>query len=618
MTTACSSIFRKGILAAIAAAITLVPASTSGYSIKTHPRLTERAVQFYLEQNNNNNQVDPEALKLGSVNEDSPDIYIRSYNHFQNWEDNSGLWGFSSAADWAEGGELQRGQVPLDHFLNTDLLWTKPLKVFYEEALGDFGGGYPFGDQSWQQAIKNNNQQALGHIAHLEADLTVPAHVRMDPHAFLPAVVRQFADFELHEDSYEIWAANYPGAISELTPTQIPNYGSLRTFYDETSHFTGAHFSSDNRIDTARISSLERRVEDGATYYYDTIDGKDVPIARKGFLMPYVLDWRVLEEQWKISGTKGVEGIAGIITLYFEITNPTGDCIPNPVSHCVGNNVYVDDNCGNDTLYQQCGNSYSCQEGECNPISNNDYPDAGSECTPNPYLHCVDLWNAIFRNDRCGLDILVQQCTPSQTCQTDRCVTNNTCTPSSTLYCVGNSVYNNDGCGHDTVVQNCDTDQTCQSGSCRDNPPAEYVDSNTRLHWQVNVDRGPIDEYSAESYCQSIGWRLPTISELRSLIRGCATTVTGGSCEITNECNSFDHCNTGCQPCATGSGPDNGCYWPNQLQGTCSYYWTSTVDTFDTRSNWMVGFRNAQINSHLKGGSTNDEGSHSHYVRCVK
>ena len=139
MTTACSSIFRKSILAAITAAITLTPALTSGYSIKTHPRLTERAVQFYLEQNgNSNNRVDLDALKLGSVNEDSPDLYIRSYNHFENWEDKSGLWGFSSAADWAENGELQRGQVPLDHFLNTGLLWTKPLKYYYQEALGDF------------------------------------------------------------------------------------------------------------------------------------------------------------------------------------------------------------------------------------------------------------------------------------------------------------------------------------------------------------------------------------------------------------------------------------------------------------------------------------------------
>jgi len=59
------------------------------------------------------------------------------------------------------------------------------------------------------------------------------------------------------------------------------------------------------------------------------------------------------------------------------------------------------------------------------------------------------------------------------------------------------------------------------SGLTWQNPPTK-----TRMNWQAAVD-----------YCSSLtfaegGWRLPTIGELRTLIRGCVDTETSGNCGV--------------------------------------------------------------------------------------
>ncbi|HPQ72163.1 MAG TPA: DUF1566 domain-containing protein [bacterium] len=110
-----------------------------------------------------------------------------------------------------------------------------------------------------------------------------------------------------------------------------------------------------------------------------------------------------------------------------------------------------------------------------------------------------------------------------------------------------------------------------------------WTDPKTHLTWQVIPTDKPMNFLEAKDYCNGLSlaghddWRLPTISELRSLVRGCDRAVTGGSCGVTDTCRNWKK---GCQNigyCVGCGGQANGkCYWPAQIKGDCkkSTYWT--------------------------------------------
>jgi hypothetical protein len=69
-------------------------------------------------------------------------------------------------------------------------------------------------------------------------------------------------------------------------------------------------------------------------------------------------------------------------------------------------------------------------------------------------------------------------------------------------------------------------------------------DSATGLMWQKEIiKRKTWDE--GKKYCKDLtltgfsDWRLPTISELRTLVLGCPTSEIGGTCNVADDCNSF-------------------------------------------------------------------------------
>jgi hypothetical protein len=159
---------------------------------------------------------------------------------------------------------------------------------------------------------------------------------------------------------------------------------------------------------------------------------------------------------------------------------------------------------------------------------------------------------------------------------------------------------------------------TTDQGSTAD-PGSEggtWYDPSSGLTWQNPPLDGTRIWSNAKSYCSGLtmdsgGWRLPTISELRSLIRGCTATQTGGSCGVTESCLSYGSCrDSSCSGCLYNGGPSEGCYWPDELEGPCSWYWSSSaaVDPIDRA--WYVDFVSGFVDLVRIGA-----GSH---VRCVR
>ena len=141
----------------------------------------------------------------------------------------------------------------------------------------------------------------------------------------------------------------------------------------------------------------------------------------------------------------------------------------------------------------------------------------------------------------------------------------------------------------------------------------DWYDSSSGLTWQGGPSAFGMVWNDANIYCANLGsgWRLPTISELRGLIRGCSATQTGGSCGVTDSCRSDSACrDSSCQGCADGGGPASGCYWPSELSGDCVTYWSSSLETDYGSAAWAVGFSAGMVNMYT---STNNFG-----VRCVR
>jgi hypothetical protein len=141
------------------------------------------------------------------------------------------------------------------------------------------------------------------------------------------------------------------------------------------------------------------------------------------------------------------------------------------------------------------------------------------------------------------------------------------------------------------------------------------------LVWQRHAAPDAMNWSSAKQYCELItwagrkDWRLPSISELRSVIRGCPKTQNGGACRVTDRCPSTScWAQRDCYSCSSGGGPANGCYWPNEFTGKCSWYWSSSSSSYSYENDrygpaWNVCYDNGYIDY--------DNLYRRFYVRCV-
>ena len=139
-----------------------------------------------------------------------------------------------------------------------------------------------------------------------------------------------------------------------------------------------------------------------------------------------------------------------------------------------------------------------------------------------------------------------------------------------------------------------------------------WTDPDTGLMWQNGSQVGGTDYtwQGAKDYCASLSWagyhdwRLPDIDELRSLIRGCGPTETGGACGVTDGCLNLSCLNYSCEECDYMGGPGfRGIYWPPDVSGVDNGYWSSSpVADSDPGAWWFVAFDSAYIyDDHIYG-----------------
>jgi hypothetical protein len=140
--------------------------------------------------------------------------------------------------------------------------------------------------------------------------------------------------------------------------------------------------------------------------------------------------------------------------------------------------------------------------------------------------------------------------------------------------------------------------EDCAGGAGRYDPVSDIC-------WQEPPPSEVFVWQSALEYCEALqlggtdGWRPPTISELRSLIRGCPPMETGGACGVTDACAGAECWNDACAGCNYLAGPGpGGCYWDASLSGLCELYWSGSSD--GTSFPWYVDFGSAYLVSPYK------------------
>jgi len=269
----------------------------------------------------------------------------------------------------------------------------------------------------------------------------------------------------------------------------------------------------------------------------------------------------------------------GIIDLANVSTDCEHECIVNEctcVPKCAGKQ------CGDDGCDGSCG---SCDDD--NPCTSNSCSNGSCE-----YPNVTDG----------------KSCGSGNWCQSGSCE----CKPA----CSGKEC-GDDGCGGSCGT--CDSPQTytCGGGECVLRSGL-WVDSATGLVWQDPPTAGSKAWQAAKDFCSAntaglsgSGWRLPTISETRSLVRGCTKTVTNGACGVTDSCLIVSCWSiAGCSGCDPWGGTAGGCYWDEDLGGDCGMYWSSSPDGSNASNAWIQGYHDGGV---VTGGKTLNN-----KVRCVR
>ncbi len=137
------------------------------------------------------------------------------------------------------------------------------------------------------------------------------------------------------------------------------------------------------------------------------------------------------------------------------------------------------------------------------------------------------------------------------------------------------------------------------------------------VEWQDESPSGTYTWDDATTYCSNLqendrkDWRLPTIDQLRSIIRGNDQTEWGGDCEVDDNCLDEDCSSVDCAGLSGEGGPgEDGCYWKEEFDGDCLWYWSSSEVEDEDDEAWVVYFYSSAIETGNKSDNKN--------VRCIR
>jgi len=160
----------------------------------------------------------------------------------------------------------------------------------------------------------------------------------------------------------------------------------------------------------------------------------------------------------------------------------------------------------------------------------------------------------------------------------------------------------------------CNEGYEYNGGACLENRTfGEWsIKSNKFMTWQ-----------DAQTYCEDLeengfsDWRLPSISELRTLLVNCAATESGGKCKVSDYCIGFMCWDALCTGCKQNSDDENNKTSYSKL-GDTEFLWSSSVQNGIDFA-WGVSFGNGSIGSQMYSdvfGSAMEVDSHK--VRCFR
>ena len=165
-------------------------------------------------------------------------------------------------------------------------------------------------------------------------------------------------------------------------------------------------------------------------------------------------------------------------------------------------------------------------------------------------------------------------------CKSQECTSGKyKCSNSNSMLCENGFWKNDEYCTYGCIESTgkCQTCNTLQIGNKTWSPKSPmYMD------WEA-----------AKTYCSELrecgysNWHLPTIDELRTLVKNCPETITGGTCKVTSGCLS-KKCWEDCSCLDLDNLDDLKDH--SKISGDYDLYWSSSTVSDDTGRAWAINF----------------------------